>query len=150
MAEEAWCYGAVLPPVVLATLARSIRSWKKENYPEILRENLKPSAKNLKLGHIWWYQHYNDSTYEVHIMTKLFRLRFGMAIAKPRPESHWEFWQELKKTVHHWTPSNLDELYSYCQEESMKIPKEYCQKLVDGYHRCLTDVKQAEGHATKY
>jgi hypothetical protein len=39
---------------------------------------------------------------------------------------------------------------SLCQEEWAKIHPTYCGKLVEGYPKRLTQVKQSEGNATKY
>uniref|UniRef100_A0A674NU56 Tc1-like transposase DDE domain-containing protein n=1 Tax=Takifugu rubripes TaxID=31033 RepID=A0A674NU56_TAKRU len=43
-------------------------------------------------------------------------------------------WTMLKKQVHEWS----------------KIQPETCQKLVDGYQKCLIEVEMSKGHVTKY
>ncbi|CDQ73628.1 unnamed protein product [Oncorhynchus mykiss] len=55
-------------------------------------------------------------------------------------------WSELKKRV----PTNLTQLHQLCQEEWAKIHPTYCGKLVEGYPKRLTQVKQFKGNATKY
>jgi hypothetical protein len=45
---------------------------------------------------------------------------------------------------------NLTQLHQLCQEEWAKIHPTYCEKLVEGYLKCLTQVKQFKGNATKY
>ena len=59
-------------------------------------------------------------------------------------------WAELKKRVWARRPTNLTQLYQLCQEEWGKIHPTYCGKLVEGYTKRLTQVKQFKGYATKY
>ena len=57
---------------------------------------------------------------------------------------------ELKKRVRARRPTNLTQLHQLCKEEWAKIHKTYCGKLVEGYPKRLTQVKQFNGSATKY
>ncbi|KAI4903070.1 hypothetical protein NFI96_003591 [Prochilodus magdalenae] len=41
-------------------------------------------------------------------------------------------------------------LHQFCQEEWAKIPANYCEKLVEGYPKRLTQVIQFKGNSTKY
>ena len=59
-------------------------------------------------------------------------------------------WAELKKRVRARRPTNLTQLHQLCQEEWAKIHPTYCGKLVEGYPKRLTKVKQFKGNATKY
>ena len=59
-------------------------------------------------------------------------------------------WAELKKRVRARRPTNLTQLHQLCQEEWDKIHPNYCRKLVEGYPKRLTQVKQFKGNATKY
>jgi transposase len=59
-------------------------------------------------------------------------------------------WAELKKHVRARRPTNLTHLHQLCQEEWAKIHPTYCGKLVEGYPKCLTQVKQVKCNATKY
>jgi transposase len=59
-------------------------------------------------------------------------------------------WTELKKPVRARRPTNLTQLHQLCPEEWVKIHPIYCGKLVEGYPKRLTQVKQFEGNATKY
>jgi transposase len=59
-------------------------------------------------------------------------------------------WAELKKRVQERRPTNLTQLHQLCQEEWAKIHPTYCGKLVEGYPKLLTQVKQLNGNATKY
>ncbi|XP_062905703.1 tetratricopeptide repeat protein 33 isoform X3 [Mobula hypostoma] len=59
-------------------------------------------------------------------------------------------WAELKKHVRARRPTNLTQLHQFCLEEWNEIPAMYCEKLVEGYPKRLTQVKQFKGNATKY
>ena len=59
-------------------------------------------------------------------------------------------WGELKNRVRARRPTNLTQLHQLCQEEWAKIHPTYCGKLVEGYPKCLTQVKQFKGNAAKY
>ena len=59
-------------------------------------------------------------------------------------------WEELIKRVRAMRPTNLTQLHQLCQEEWAKIHPTNCGKLVEGYLKSLTQVKQFKGNATKY
>uniref|UniRef100_A0AAZ3PYE0 Tc1-like transposase DDE domain-containing protein n=1 Tax=Oncorhynchus tshawytscha TaxID=74940 RepID=A0AAZ3PYE0_ONCTS len=59
-------------------------------------------------------------------------------------------WPELKKCVRARRPTNLNQLHQLSQEEWAKMQPTYCGKLVEGYSKHLTQVKQFKGNATKY
>uniref|UniRef100_A0A8C9YK64 Tc1-like transposase DDE domain-containing protein n=1 Tax=Sander lucioperca TaxID=283035 RepID=A0A8C9YK64_SANLU len=59
-------------------------------------------------------------------------------------------WAALKRRVRARRPTNLTQLHQFCQEEWAKIPANYCRKLVEGYPKCLAQVKQFRGNSTKY
>ena len=61
-----------------------------------------------------------------------------------------KFWAELKRRVQARRPTNLTQLHQLCQEKWAKIHPTYCGKLVEGYPKRLTQVKQFKGNATKY
>lgn len=58
-------------------------------------------------------------------------------------------WTDLKRRVRVRQPTHLTRLQQFCQEWA-RIPSEYCQKLVEGYPKRLTQVMQFKGNATKY
>ena len=58
-------------------------------------------------------------------------------------------WAELKKCVRTMRPTNLSQLHQLCQEEWAKIHPTYCEKLVEGYPKRLTQIKQFKGNATQ-
>ena len=45
---------------------------------------------------------------------------------------------------------NLTQLHQLCQEEWAKIHPTYCGKLVEGYPKRLTQVKQFKGNGTAF
>ena len=59
-------------------------------------------------------------------------------------------WTELKRRVRKRKPTNLVQLHQICQEEWVKIPPEYCKRLIQSYPNRLKDVIKVNGHATKY
>ena len=59
-------------------------------------------------------------------------------------------WAELKKYVRAKRPTNLTQLHQLCQEEWANIHPTSCGKLVEGYPKHLTQVKQFQGKAIKY
>jgi hypothetical protein len=61
-----------------------------------------------------------------------------------------DLWAQLKKHVRAWRPTNLTQLHQLFQEEWAKMHPTYCGKLVEGYPKRLTQVKQFKGNATKY
>jgi hypothetical protein len=58
-------------------------------------------------------------------------------------------WAELKKTVRARSPTNPTPLHQLCQEQWAKIHPTYCGKLVEGYLKRLTQVKQFKGDVMK-
>ena len=59
-------------------------------------------------------------------------------------------WEELKKYLRARRPTNLTQLHKLCQEEWAKIHPTSCGKLVEGYPKHFTQVKQFKGNASKY
>ena len=59
-------------------------------------------------------------------------------------------WEEVKKQVRARRLTNLTQLHQLCQKEWAKIHPTNCGKLVEGYPKRLTQVKQFKGNATKY
>ena len=59
-------------------------------------------------------------------------------------------WTEMKKRLRARRPTNLTQLHQLCQEEWAKSPPTSCGKIVEGYTKHLTQVKQFKGNASKY
>ena len=127
---------------------------RKEQYLEILKHNLKSSARKLKLGRNWIFQQDNDPKHTAHVVTKWLRDNKVKVLAWPSQSPDLNpienLWSTLKRRVRSKQPKTLDDLYQYCQEEWEKIPTEYCAKLIENYPKRLTAVKHVHGYATKY
>lgn len=59
-------------------------------------------------------------------------------------------WAELKKKVRERMPKNLDELWSFCEEEWQKIPLKKIKDLFSSLPRRIEAVIKANGSHTKY
>ena len=143
-------------------------------YVEILEENLKASAKKLKLGRHWTFQqdsdpkvHYYSKMPILHVILQLtFFLQHTSNHAKEwfkdngikvldwpsmnpdlNPIEH--LWAELKTAVQLRQPTSVEDAWTICQEEWPKlVPK--CRTLVESMPRRCQAVIDANGHATKY
>ncbi|CDQ99747.1 unnamed protein product [Oncorhynchus mykiss] len=115
---------------------------REENYVNILKQHLKTS---LKLGRKWD----NDSKHTPKVVAKWLKDNkvkvLELPSQSPDLNSIENLWAELKKRV----PTNLTQLHQLCREEWAKIHPTYCGKLVEGYPKHLTQVKQFKGNATK-
>lgn len=127
---------------------------KKEDYLNILEKNLKTSAKNLKLGRAWVFQQDNDPKHTSKLVASWLEQQKIRVLQWPSQSPDLNpienLWMELKRRVHARKPTNLKDLFAYCQEEWSKIPPEFCNNLVTNYKNRLAAVKAAKGHATKY
>ncbi|CDQ90066.1 unnamed protein product [Oncorhynchus mykiss] len=113
---------------------------RKENYVDILKQHLKTS---LKLGRKWVFQMDNDPKRTSKVVAK-----WLLGQQSPDLNPIENVWAELKKCVRARRPTNLTQLHQLCQDEWAKIHPTYCGKLVEGYPKCLTQVKQFKGNAT--
>ena len=117
-----------------------------EHYVDILKQHLKTSVRKSKLGRKWVFQMDNDPKKTSKVVAKCLKdnkvkvLEWPSQIPDLNPEEH--LWAELKKRVRARMPLNLTQLHQLCQEEWAKIRQIYCGKLVEGYAKCLTQVKQ--------
>ena len=125
---------------------------REENGVDILKQHLKKSVRKLKLGFKWVFQMDNDPKHTSKILAKLDNKVKVLERPSQRPDLNpiEHLWAELKKRVRARRPTNLTQLHKLCQEEWAKIHPTYCGKLVEGYRKRLTQVKQFKGKATKY
>jgi hypothetical protein len=114
----------------------------KENYVAIVKQHLKTLVGKLKLGRKWVFRMDNDTKHTSKVVAKLLK-------DNKVKVSEWPS-DTLKKCVRARRPTNLTQLHQLCQEELAKIHPTYCGKLVEGYLKHLTKVKQFKGNATTY
>ena len=116
-----------------------------------LTQHLKTSVRKLKLVLKWVFQMDNDDEHISKVVAKWLKDN-KVKVLEWLPQSSVlnpieNLWAE---SVRARSPTNLIQLYWLCQEKWAKIHPTYCEKLVEGYPKCLTQVKQFKGNATKY
>lgn len=123
-------------------------------YTQILQENLLQSAKRLKLGRKFIFQHDNDSKHKAKATLEWLNKSRVTVLDWPKKSPDLNLikslWKDLKIAVQQRSPSNLRELEWFCQEEWAKILPSQCAKLVDTYPERLAAIITAKGAATKY
>uniref|UniRef100_A0A8C6KDX3 Transposase Tc1-like domain-containing protein n=1 Tax=Nothobranchius furzeri TaxID=105023 RepID=A0A8C6KDX3_NOTFU len=123
-------------------------------YQNILKENVRPSVRQLKLKRSWVLQQDNDtkhtskSTSEWLNNNKMKTLEWPSQSPDLNPIEM--LWHDLKKAVHARKPSNKAELQQFCKDEWAKIPPERCKRLVASYHKRLIAVIAAKGGPASY
>ena len=113
---------------------------------DILKQHLKTSVKKLKLGHKWVFQRDNDSKHTSKVVAKWLKDNKVKVLEWPSQSPDLNLienvWAALKKCVRARRPRNLTQLNPLCQEEWANIDPNNCGKLVEGYPKRLTQVKQ--------
>ena len=125
----------------------------KEDDLDILKQHLKTSVRKLKLGRKWVFQMDNDPKHTYKVVAKWLKDNKAKILEWPSQSPDLNpienLRAELKKHVRARRSTNLTQLHMLCQEEWAKIHPTYCGKLVEGYLKHLTEVKQFKGNATK-
>ncbi|KAK6323924.1 hypothetical protein J4Q44_G00062630 [Coregonus suidteri] len=123
-------------------------------YRQILGENLLPSARALKMGCGWVFQHDNDPKHTAKATKEWLKKKHIKVLEWPSQSPDLNpienLWRELKVRVAKRQPRNLNDLEKICKEEWNKIPPEICANLVANYKKHLTSVIANKGFATKY
>ncbi len=123
-------------------------------YQKILKDNVRPSVRDLKLKRTWVLQQDNDpkhtskSTSEWLKKNKMKTLEWPSQSPDLNPIEM--LWHDLKKAVHALKPSNVAELQQFCQDERAKIPPQRCNRLIASYRKRLMAVVAAKGGPTSY
>ncbi len=123
-------------------------------YQKILKDNVRPSVRDLKLKRTWVLQQDNDpkhtskSTSEWLKKNKMKTLEWPSQSPDLNPIEM--LWHDLKKAVHARKPSNVAELQQFCQDEWAKIPPQRCNRLIASYRKRLMAVVAAKGGPTSY
>uniref|UniRef100_A0AAZ3NLU9 Tc1-like transposase DDE domain-containing protein n=1 Tax=Oncorhynchus tshawytscha TaxID=74940 RepID=A0AAZ3NLU9_ONCTS len=127
---------------------------RMENYVDILKQHIKTSVRKLKLGCKWVFQMDNDPKHISKVVAKSLKYNKVKVLEWPSQSPDLKHIEnvcaELKKCLRARRPTNLTQLHQLCQEEWATIHPTYCGKLVGGYLKRLTQVKQFKGNATKY
>ncbi|KAF7650410.1 hypothetical protein LDENG_00126420 [Lucifuga dentata] len=110
-------------------------------YQKILKENVRPSVRDLKLKRTWVMQQDNDPKHTRKSTSEC---------QSPDLNPIEMLWHDLKQAVHARKPSNVAELKQFCKEEWAKITPQRCERLIASYRKRLIAVVAAKGGTTSY
>jgi hypothetical protein len=121
---------------------------------DILKQHLKTSVSKLELGRKWVFQMDIDPKHTSKVVAKWLQDNNVKVLEWPSQSPDLNpienVWAELKKCVRVRRPTDLTQLHQLCQEEWDKMHPTFCRKLVEGYTKRLTQVKQFKGNTTIY
>ena len=141
MEVETLCFGGVF---LLRGQDNFTASFDGAMYCQILGENLLPSARALKMGRGWVFQHDNDPKHTAKATKEWLKKKHIKVLEWPSQSPDLNpienLWRELKVRVAKHQPRNLNDLEKICKEEWDKIPPEMCANLVANYKKHLTSV----------
>ena len=116
-------------------LVRIERKMDGEKSRQILEENLLPSARKMKLGRNFTFQHDNDPKHIAKATLEWLRNQTINVPVWPSQSADLNrienLWHDLKIPVHQRSPHNVTEPEQFCTEEWANISQSRCVKLVE-------------------
>ncbi|KAF2353516.1 hypothetical protein FHG87_015729 [Trinorchestia longiramus] len=123
-------------------------------YREILKEQVLPSARLLKLKRGWKFQQDNDPKHTANETKEWLRMKkiniLEWSSQSPDMNPIENLRRELKLKIQKRGPNNITEFKEICIEEWNKIMPETCKRLVVNYYRRFEAIINNKGYATKY
>ena len=154
--EAWWWQHHVMEMFLISRESGTCQDRRENGWSKIQRNprgNRLPSARKLKLGRKFTFQHDNGpkdtakATLEWIRNKKINVLEWASQSTDLYPIEN--LWHDLKIAVHQRFPCNLTELEQFCTEEWANIAQSRCAKLVETYPNRFTVVIAVKGASTK-
>ena len=123
-------------------------------YKNILKTNVKQSARKLGLPPTYYFQQDNDSKHTAHSNRDWLIWNIPKQLKTPaqspdlNPIEH--LWGILKRNVHKYNAKSKEDLKRIVAIEWEKISPEICRKLVNSMHKRCQVVIRAKGYSSSY